>query len=317
MMEPAPLRNDLARGPAQGRALWVTTTDGLRLRVAHWAPAAKPPTGTVFLLPGRGEYVEKYGLAAQEFAARGYGLAVIDWRGQGLSPRLHPDPARGHLLNFTDFQTDLDAFLAAGAALNLPRPWYVLAHSMGGAVALRRLSGGHPFNACAFSAPMWGVGVPRWLRPVAPQLARALRGRPLAQAYVTGTDARTYVLRAPFQDNLLTHDARMWAYMVDHVGGEPALAIGGPTYHWVAESILECIALAALPSPVLPCLTVIGTQERVVDTRPIRNRMARWPQGRLIEVAGAGHEVMMETPARRTMFFDAVVALFDAARSGG
>ncbi|RWR09400.1 alpha/beta hydrolase [Sinirhodobacter populi] len=311
----APLRNDLARGPDGGRAFWVTTADGLRLRVGHWPGADKgADRGTVFLLPGRSEYVEKYGPAATEFAARGYGLIMIDWRGQGLSPRLHADPARGHLLRFGDFQRDLDALLAQGAALDLPRPWFVLSHSMGGAIALRRLTEAHPFRACAFSAPMWGVGVPRWLRPWAPQLARWLRGGRLSEAYVRGTTAETYVLHAPFEDNMLTTDARMWAWLVDQAGAEPRLALGGPSYQWAAESILECQALTALPSPALPCLTVIGSNERIINTRPVHERMARWPGGRLLVVEGGEHEVMMETPARRKQFYDAVAALFDAAR---
>ena len=33
-MEAAPLRNDLARGPAGGSAWWIRTPDGLRLRIA-------------------------------------------------------------------------------------------------------------------------------------------------------------------------------------------------------------------------------------------------------------------------------------------
>lgn len=113
---------------------------------------------------------------------------------------------------------------------------------------------------------------------------------------------------------MLTTDARMWAWLVDQAGAEPGLALGGPSYQWAAESILECQALAALPSPALPCLTVIGSHERIINTRPVHERMARWPGGRLLVVEGGEHEVMMETPARRKQFYDAVATLFDAAR---
>lgn len=311
-MEPAPLRSDLARGP-EGAAHWVRAADGLRLRIAHWP--AQAAQGTVFLLPGRTEYIEKYGLAATDLTARGFSVVAIDWRGQGLSDHVHADHARGHILRFSDFQHDLDALLAAGAALGLPQPWGLLAHSMAGAIALRRLMGTHPFAAAAFTAPMWGIALPRWLRPASLPLARAFDGRPLAQNYVPGSGPAPYVLRTAFLDNLLTTDAAMWAYLVEQAAGEPGFVLGGPSVNWVAESLLECRALAAQPSPALPCLTALGSAERVVDAAAIRERMGRWPGGRLMDFAGARHEVMMERAEARARFFDAAAALFRSGSS--
>ena len=74
---PAPFFNDIAEGPEQVSAWWLTTSDGLRIRVAYWpCDAAK---GTVLMLPGRTEYVEKYGVVAKEFAARGFAMMAIDF----------------------------------------------------------------------------------------------------------------------------------------------------------------------------------------------------------------------------------------------
>ncbi len=42
--------------------------------------------------------------------------------------------------------------------------------------------------------------------------------------------------------------------------------------------------------------------------------MARWPGARFDRVAGAEHELMMETPAVRTRFYDVAAAFFDAHR---
>lgn len=310
----------IARGPAGGRAFWLDPESPsgagprVRIRLGVW-PGPEDAKGTVFLLPGRTEYVEKYGPAAADFARRGYAMLAVDWRGQGLATRPLVDPMKGHVGRYAEFQSDLDAVIAAAGALGLPRPWFVLGHSMGGAIGLRRLTmAGHPFAAAAFSAPMWGISLPAPVSWVAGPLAQALHDSKLAECYPPGLDARTYVLRDPFEDNKLTTDAGMWAFMVEQAGAEPALTLGGPTLHWVAESILECAELAALPAPDLPCYCALGGAERIVHVPAVIAQMARWPRGRLESHAGAQHELMMEGPATRARFYDACAATFDAAR---
>jgi lysophospholipase len=130
-LSPAPFYGDLAEGPDGAAAWWVTTSDGLRVRVGHF-PAAQPAQGTVLLFPGRTEYVEKYGRTAQAFAQRGFHTVAIDWRGQGLADRLLDDPRTGHVHVFDDYQLDLAAVMAAVHELDLPRPFHLLGHSMGG-----------------------------------------------------------------------------------------------------------------------------------------------------------------------------------------
>lgn len=314
-MERAPFHAAIARGPEGGAAFWLRADDGVRLRIGVW-PAPEEPKGTVFLLAGRTEYVEKYGPAAADFAARGYAMLSVDWRGQGLADRPLDDPMKGHVALFADYQRDLAAVIAAAAELALPRPWFVLGHSMGGAIGLRAVQGtAHPFAACAFSAPMWEIGLPVGLRPFGPTIAQLLGGTGFAQGYAPGTDEKTYVFKAPFLDNKLTTDPEMWAFMVDQLARAPELALAGPTWHWVFEGILECVALAALPSPDLPCYAAIGERERIIHTPAVHDRMARWPKGRLAIVPGAEHEIMMEGAARRKIFFDGCAETFDAARS--
>lgn len=310
-MERAPLHESIARGPEGGTAFWLTTTDGLRIRLGVWPKAGAK--GTVFLLPGRTEYIEKYGPAAAEFAARGYAMLAVDWRGQGLADRVLNDPLKGHVTRFADYSTDMAAVIGAAQSLDLPRPWFVLGHSMGGAIGLRALIGQTPFAAAAFSAPMWEIKLPAALHPFGQTIARALGGTGPAMAYAPGMDARTYVLRAPFLDNKLTTDAGMWAFMVAQLAEVPPLTLAGPSLHWVAESILECAALAALPSPDLPCYCALGGLERIVHTPAIHARMARWPKGRLDVVPGAQHELMMETAATRARFYDGCASTFGAA----
>lgn len=308
-MERAPLHAELADGPEGGRAYWVPASDGVRLRIAVWPEGAK---GTVLLFPGRTEYAEKYGRAAGDFRARGYALAVIDWRGQGLADRPLADRNVGHVARFADFQTDVAALIAAAGELELPRPYYLVSHSMGGAIALRSLIEGLEVRAAAFSAPMWGILLSPYSRPVAWTLAKLSRRCGFSERYAPGTGPVTYVASAPFDDNVLTTDEAMWAYMKAQVTGAPDLALGGPSLNWLHEALKECRALAAAPSPAMPVLTMLGSNERVVDPRPIRDRMARWRGGGFEIVPGAEHEIMMEHDATRARFFDACAELFAA-----
>jgi lysophospholipase len=305
----APFFADLAAGPRGGAALWFHAADGVRLRAGYWPDG---PKGTVLLLPGRTEYVEKYGPAAGELAARGYATLCIDVRGQGLADRLIDDPLKGHVTRFADYQLDMQALLALARQIGCAQPYYLLGHSMGGAIGLRSLINGMPLRAVAFSAPMWGVRVPLLTRPFAPAIARAMITLGRSQAYAPTTGPQPYVQKVGFAGNTLTKDRANWDSMVAHLVAQPALSLGGPTVAWLEAAFAECRDLARLPSPDVPCYCAIGTDERVVATGPINRRMADWPAGRLEVFAGAEHEVMMERAETRTRFFDAATALFDA-----
>lgn len=311
MTPTAPFFADLADGPAGGRAVWLTASDGVRIRAGLWGGGTK---GTVFLFPGRTEYIEKYGRAAADLLARGYSTLAVDWRGQGLADRAYADRLVGHVGHFSEFQRDVDALLAFADSEGLPRPYYLLCHSMGGCIGLRSLVRGLPFRAATFSAPMWGISMAAWMRPLATLLGR-LAG-PLRQShrYAPSTGGQTYVLSVPFQGNVLTTDPDMWDYMRRQVAEVPDLALGGPSLGWLNAALQECGALSALPAPPVPVVTALGTAEKVVDVAPIHLRMSGWQGGRLDLYPGAEHEVPMETPAHRTRFYDEAARLFDTYR---
>ena len=65
-----------------------------------------------------------------------------------------------------------------------------------------------------------------------------------------------------------------------------------------------------MPQPEQGVLVSLGGLERIVSPAAIRDRVARWPAARLLEVPGARHEVMFETPDRRAMFMQAALAQF-------
>ena len=310
-MDLAPFHAELADAPDGARCVWLSA-GGVRLRVASWNAGDR---GTVLLLPGRTECVEKYGRAARDLIARGYSVITIDWRGQGRADRALADRRSGYVGDFAEYQEDLDAMLAEAERAGLPKPYFMIAHSMGGCIGLRGLTRGLPVRAAAFSAPMWGISISTWLRPVAVVVAALSRPLGFSHRYAPTTSEETYLLQVPFEGNVLTTDREMWRYMRQQVKDEPDLALGGPSIAWLRAALQECAALAAMPSPKVPAICGLGTAEKVVDVPPIHLRMAGWANGQLDLCPGAEHEIMMEAPAMRNRFFDRAVALFEANRA--
>ncbi|ANP38299.1 hydrolase [Phaeobacter gallaeciensis] len=316
-LTPAPYFRDIADGPEGGEAHWVTTKDGLRIRVGHWLPDGLPREaikGTVLIFPGRTEYIEKYGPAAIDLGRRGFATLAVDWRGQGLADRMLDDRRLGHVQHFPDFQQDVAAVVQLAQQLDLPKPWFLLAHSMGGAIGLRALIEGLPVKACAFTGPMWGIQIPAAMRPVARILGALAPHLGFSAMRAPTTTKGHYVQSAPYEGNTLTNDADMYRFMQEQLEAQPDLTLGGPTVHWLSEGLQECAALAQRPSPALPCITFLGSDEQIVNTDAIKDRMQRWPGGELDLVQGAQHEVVMEGPAIRQHTFDRMCALFDQYR---
>ena len=307
-LSPAPFHQlpDTTERPAE--AFWLRTDDDVRLRVALWR--AKNPVETVLLFPGRTEYVEKYAPVAALLNELDINVLSIDWRGQGLADRLQENPRPGHIGEFAQYQLDVVALVEAAAALSLPEPWHLLAHSMGGGIGLAALINGLPVQTATFSAPMWGINhapMPRGVAVGLSQIAAKL-GRGGRAAFGTGGDG-TYLLDEPFRNNMLTGNADAWARQVREAAAWHDLTLGGASYHWVGQALHECRRLAAEPAPDIPMLVSLGSRELIVSAPAIRERAAGWPAGKLLELEGGHHEVMFETPDLQQEFFSAFINL--------
>lgn len=311
-MEAAPFFDDVAEAPAGAVCVWLRAADGVRIRAAHWREGSK---GTVLLFPGRTEYIEKYGPAAGELRMRGYAMATLDWRGQGIADRLLEDRAPGHVDRFEDYQLDVAAFMDWVKSEDLPEPYYLIGHSMGGCIGLRAIQDGLPVRAVTFSAPMWGILMHPLLRPVAWVLSAVAGWTGQGHRMVPSTSPMTYVMEAPFEGNVLTRDRMMFEFMRRQLRAHPELAIGGPTLQWLYQALRETRALSRMASPGLACLTMLGAEERIVHAAAIHDRMGRWPGSEFDLVGNAEHELMMEGAETRAKFYDRAAALFDANRA--
>jgi len=127
-------RNPVPNGAVAGA---FTARDGHSIRYARWDTTAARRLGTVCLFQGCTEFIEKYFETVADLRRRGFAVATMDWRGQGGSSRLLKNPAKGHVETFAQYDADAVTFMSEIVLPDCPPPFYCLAHSMGGHIALR------------------------------------------------------------------------------------------------------------------------------------------------------------------------------------
>jgi lysophospholipase len=310
----APLLS-IAEAPApNGTTEFYRGADGASLRAALF-PAAEP-RGTVILSPGRTEPIEKYHEVATDLLTRGFSVLAHDWRGQGGSDRPLPDRLKGHADGFDAYVSDyallLDAFVDRA-----PRPWIAVGHSLGGCLILLAMAEGERrIDAAALSAPMLRLqtgGRPyRDARVMAWIMARSGRGT----NYVLGDANSPYT--HTFEANALTRDRARYERWRAQLAAAPELGLGGVTWGWLDAAFRATARLQFRPGlerVTAPVVIVAAGEDHVVDNAGSRAAAERLPNGRYVEVAGALHEILIETDDKRAQWFAAFDQLAAASRS--
>lgn len=296
--------------PADAHVVRVVTADNLSLRAAHWAPTSPRVRGTVCLLQGRAEFIEKYFEVIEELRGRGFAVVTFDWRGQGRSARQVGNPRKGHVRSFRDYQRDLEAVHQQIIEPLMPKPVFCLAHSMGGAVALMAAREGRlPFRRLVTVAPMINLCMirrPDWVA----RLALAMNAFGFGKSFVPG-GGETSISTKPFAGNRLTGDARRYARNAAAAAALGAGAIGDPTVGWLhaAFRLMTRLSDPRLPLGIrLPALIVAAGADPICATPATERFAARLKAGHAIVIPGARHEILMERDEIREQFW----AAFDA-----
>ena len=287
-------------GIAPNDVWWTEPEAGIQLRAALWQ--AQNPIGHVVFLTGRTEFLEKVAVPAAAFVQRGFSVLSWDWRGQGLSSRQASPALKGHVEDFAEFQTDLDAILATEPARRLTGKRLIVAHSMGGCIAAQALA--RPkvvstIDAAILCAPMLGIAMHPVMRAAAAVAVRVglLLGK--GDSWPPFGDVKTpYVLTDP-EDNVLTSDTSIMAWMAQVARDHPESALAMPTLQWFKAANDAMRAVKLHPAPSVPTLCLLGERERVVDYEAVEAG-ARRMQARLEHLKYAQHELFIETEAIRT-----------------
>jgi len=287
----------------------VKTSDGVVLRFARFDPPAGRK-GTLVVLQGRAEFIEKYFEVVHDARARGFAVATLDWRGQGLSERALANARKGHVYDFADYDRDLEAFVKEIVLPDCPAPYYALGHSMGAAVLIRSVQHGRRwFDRIVLSAPMISL-VQAAGKPYARISARVLRMWGMGSSYIPGGGG-TPINTLPFVGNRLTNDPVRYARTSAIIEAEPSLAIGSPTIAWI-DSAFRTMSGFADPAYAgrlrQPLLLVAAGADQIVSTPATGAFAVCLRAGSHLVIPGAKHELLMEQDRYREQFW----AAFDA-----
>lgn len=307
--------------PGHGRVWLAQTQDGASIRFASWRPTVKPVRGTVVIVQGRAEFIERYGETAAELRRRGFHVLTFDWRGQGGSQRFVRRRRKGHVGWLRHYEADL-ALAMAQMRERCPGPYFVLAHSMGAALCLdaaRRDA--LPVSRLVALAPMLDLAIVENPK-AAGRLASVLFWLGFGKAFVPG-GGETAIATKPFDGNRLTGDPVRYARNSALSAAARHLSIGDPTIAWV-RTAFRLMARLSAPHAArevrVPTLVIAAGRDPVVSTPAIERFAARLKTGRALVLREARHEILMESDPIRAQFwaaFDAFIPGEDAPLAAG
>ena len=276
---------------ARESAETVPGTDGRELYTCIYR--ADMPRGTVVIVHGFTENAHKYAELVHSLLRQGYNVLVYDQRGHGRSWR---DPGvrsvdLTHVGRFEEYVEDLEKILEKELQ-GLTSPYYLFAHSMGGAVsALYLEKGGELFHKAVLSSPMIAAstsGVPAGVCKALCRGAMAL-GKGREKIFISGG----YTGPEEFSASCATGRERFAWYDAQRQQVE-AFRNSSPTYQWTLESLNvtgKILRPGAVEKIAIPVRVYSAELDTTVLNPAEREFAGRLRHGSIETVLGAKHEI--------------------------
>ena len=282
--------------PAAARESAWAAPDAHPIRRLDWPSSTGPARGSLLFLPGRGDYYEKYLETLDHWAGRGWRVTALDWRGQGGSGRLGIDAATGHVEDFALWLADLAAFWRQWSD-DGGGPRVVVAHSMGGHLALRAVAERliDP-AALVLAAPMLGLAG-RVPGAAMHQVARIMAAwgdarRPAWKWKEEPGD------KLAWRQRMLTHDDARYADELWWREHRPELAMGPGSWRWVERAYASMRGLekpGVLERIAIPAIFIASTGDKLVSFPAIERAARRITRAELVRFGPeAAHEILRE-----------------------
>ena len=254
---------------------------------------ADHPVATVLIVHGFTENALKYSELIFSLLHLGFSVLAYDQRGHGRSWRADriPDCSITHVDHFSEYVSDLQIVYDTYRK-ELPSPWFIFAHSMGGAVASLFLErGNHEISGAVFSSPM----IAPYIRALPVPLASALA----AAASSLGRGKHCPFFMKPYSgpENFSTScatDPDRFAWYDAIKSSRTEFRNSVPSYRWSYEAVHVTEQILAPDAPErISCPVILFSAETdfSVERESQQAFIGRVRNGRFISVPGARHEI--------------------------
>lgn len=283
---------------------FLTTPDQQSLRYGVWYSQKEKPKGSILLLNGRREFMEKYSETIEKLNHEGFNVYSLDWRGQGLSSRMQANRHKGFIDDYDVYLNDLSLFVTKIVAPESIHPLIIIAHSMGGHIALRFMHD-HPDVAdmAVLTSPMIDIFRSSLSRAFVKLFTKIAIKTGFGHCYAIGSGDYT---DEKFKDNDLTSDPVRFKDAKKAIAKNPDLALGGPTWGWLSATIksIDILAQPGFAAKITtPILMVIAGNDKIVSDNAQKKICTMLPNCKLKEIPDARHEIFKETDAVRSIFW--------------
>lgn len=271
------------------------------------------PKAAVVLITGRTEPVRKYAELIDDLNRAGYSTYAMDHRGQGASGRLLPNPQKGYVESFDDYVTDLHTFVTTVVKPDTNAKVFLVAHSMGGAVALLAVDA-YPddFAAVVTSSPMLEINTGAFPAPIASTLGAAACGASDGTAWALGSG--DFKEEADFSKSTVTKSLARFEWKRQLFTDSPELRMGGLTWRWLCESLTASSNAEQLGRfSSTPTLVLQAGQDTVVKPGGQDRYCAAAPRCQRSRLEDARHESFAETDDVRNVAVERTLKFFEAA----
>lgn len=304
----------------QGNFSHFSGVDNVRINYATFIKNSDTiPAKCLVVSSGRSESYLKYKELAFDLSNHGFSVFLIDHRGQGLSQHLLANHHKGHVDNFQYYVDDLNNFIE-----NIVTPHcqgskpYLLAHSMGGAIAARYLQDfPNKTQAAVLSSPMFGFNsgsIPNFIAElvltVSAQLNQWFDNTPW---YFLGHKGFSH---SEFSDNILMHSPIRYQLFSQLYNTTPDIQLGGVTVQWLTESqkALEKI-FNNVDKITTPTLVLQAGQDKIIDNQAQNDfchqlhqlQPQSCPDGKPLLIEDAYHELFFESDEYREQALQAAI----------
>ena len=268
--------------------------------------------GSVVVLHGFSEFIEKYNEVIWYFLSEGYDVYLIEHFGHGFSERDNTNMSKVDVKDFQTYVSDVNSFIEE---IVLPlsddtKPLFLFAHSMGGGIGVRYLET-YPgvFDAAVLSAPMLGVNMGAIPQPIATFFASSAKLFGQGDEYVFGhydwDGVEDY-------ENSSAKSYERYRYAFSKREEMKYWQTYGATWNWLSAAIKATKLMAKEADKITIPLIIFQAEDDTLVRNDKQIKFAsKVPTSTLIKVPSSKHEIFNSSNDVVKPYWSTIFTFFD------